>query len=167
MHRLTPRLSLFPLSPAQMQLWVHDLPALEAALGCTYRGEPLSGPFLQVVCAQASAAAAAGTNYMWHSFWLLMRRSDRSIVGSAVWKGAPDASGRVEIGYGLGQAFYHQGYMTEAVSELCRWALDQPAVTSVLAETDPLPQGAASQRVLKRCGFLPYPQKSGCWWCLK
>ena len=47
MHRLTPRLSIFPLSPAQMQLWVHDLPALEAALGCTYRGEPLSGPFLQ------------------------------------------------------------------------------------------------------------------------
>ena len=52
---------------------------------------------------QASAAAAASTNYMWHSFWLLMRRSDRSIVGSAVWKGAPDASGQVEIGYGLGQ----------------------------------------------------------------
>ena len=41
--------------------------------------------------------------------------------------------------------------MTEAVEALCGWALRQPEVRHVTAETDA--DGYASQRLLQRCGF--------------
>ena len=44
-------------------------------------------------------------NYTWHSFWLLIRKTDRAVVGSADFKDIPDINNEVEIGYGLGELF--------------------------------------------------------------
>lgn len=58
-----------------------------------------------------------------------------------------------------------EGYMTEAVKAMCGWAFSQEGVRQVTAETDK--QGTASQRVLKRCGFVVYRQEETLWWkCL-
>ena len=53
-----------------------------------------------------------------------IRKSDNVVVGSADFKNVPDEKGQVEIGYGLGKAFEHEGYMTEAVRAMCSWAKD-------------------------------------------
>ncbi|WP_423231066.1 GNAT family N-acetyltransferase [Clostridium magnum] len=58
-------------------------------------------------------------NYLWHSFFFLIRRDDRIVVGSADSKDIPNGNGEVEIGYGLGKEFEHNGYMTEAVKAMC------------------------------------------------
>ena len=73
-------------------------------------------------------------------------------VGGAGCKGMPDASGRVEIGYGLSPEAQGRGYATELVEALVDWLLARPEVSAVTAET--VVENRASQRVLEKCGFV-------------
>lgn len=86
-----------------------------------------------------------------YAVWM-METADGTYIGDLSFKGvAPD--GMVEIGYGTDPAFWNQGYTTEAVIALVNWALSQPGITRVEAETEP--DNAASQRVLQKAGFVP------------
>jgi ribosomal-protein-alanine N-acetyltransferase len=158
----TDRLELIPLTLEQLKLWVENIAALEKELSAVYMAEPMEGFFLDVVKGQLKITEKYPHNYLWHSFWLLLRKKDRIIVGSADFKDIPDDKGIVEIGYGLGKAFEHNGYMTEAVKAMCTWVLNQSRVTTIIAETDL--DGFASQRILKRCGFENYKQGGTLWW---
>lgn len=99
---------------------------------------------------------------MWHSFWRLLHKEDRIIAGVADFKNIPNAADEVELGYGLGKMHEHRGFMTEAMKELCHWALQQTCVTSVIAET--AIDGIVSQRILQRCGFKKERKGSTLWW---
>ncbi|MDF2858366.1 MAG: acetyltransferase [Neobacillus sp.] len=160
----TERLELVPLLPWQLKLLVEDITSLEEELSSTYMAEPLVGFFLDIVRGQLKITEMDSENYLWHSFWLLIRKNDRVIVGSADFKDIPNNNGEVKIGYGLGREFEHNGFMTEAVKIMCDWAFNQAGVTSVIAETDS--NGFASQRILKRCGFEMYRQGETLWWRL-
>lgn len=160
----TDRLLLLPLTAAQMRLWVADTPALEQKLNCRYQAEPLSGFFLDIVKGQAAKTTQDPENHLFHTFWFLLRKKDRVVVGLADFKDTPTAQGEVEIGYGLGREFENKGYMTEAVQALCHWVLQQPRVSHVIAETDI--DSPASQAILKRCGFSLYKQAETFWWRL-
>lgn len=88
---------------------------------------------------------------LWHTLWMIDRQ-DGTHVGELSFKGFnPDGS--VEIGYGITSPFRGRGYATEAVSAAVAWALRQPSVTRVEAETSP--GNAASLRVLEKCSFTP------------
>lgn len=89
---------------------------------------------------------------LWYTAWAITRKSDGRILGDLCFKG-PAADGEVEIGYGLEEPYWNQGYMTEAADALIRWALSQPGVYAVTAQT--LPGNLASQRVLEKLDFHP------------
>lgn len=160
----TERLELVALTSRQLNLWAENIPALEDELKCSYQAEPMQGFFLEIVKGQLIATESDEKNYLYHSFWFLIRKSDRIVVGSADFKGTPNKNGEVEIGYGLGKQFEHNGYMTEAVRAMCKWAMEQKAVTHVIAETDI--DGFASQHILERCGFTQYKSGETLWWRL-
>ncbi|RXI42134.1 N-acetyltransferase [Clostridium tetani] len=160
----TERLELIPLTLNQLKLWSEDIPKLEKELDCYYKAEEMKGFFLEIVKGQYEITRKDPNNYLWHSFFFLIRKEDRVVVGSADFKDVPNENGEVEIGYGLGKEFEHNGYMTEAVKAMCEWALKQNGVTSVIAETDL--DGFASQRILERCGFKNYKQEESIWWRL-
>ena len=148
----TKQLELVPLTGLQLQKWLEHPEELERQLMCTYRAEPLTGMFRSIVESQLPATKAdLDRNYMWHSFWFLIRRYDRVVVGLADFKDLPDENGETEIGYGLGSDFVGCGYMTEAVQAMCNWALSQPGVQHITAETEI--ENTASQQVLTCCGF--------------
>lgn len=158
----TVRLTLIPLAARQLTLWLDDMTALEEELNCRYRAEPLEGPFLAIVKGQLPIVLRDEGHYLYHTFWLLVRKTDRVVVGSAAFKDVPNADGAVEIGYGLGKAFERRGYMTEAVRAMCRWGLSQPDVKYVIAETER--GNLVSQRVLERCSFVLYKEDDTLWW---
>ena len=81
---------------------------------------------------------------------------DGRVIGGAGFKGTPSADGDVEIGYGIDEQYRCRGYATEAVQAMTAWALAQPGVRRVLAQTEP--GNAISQRVLQKCGFVPCGQ---------
>lgn len=82
---------------------------------------------------QRTVAAGDAEHYLFHTFWLLIERAGNEVVGSACFKGTPNAGGEIEIGYGLEPGWEKQGYMTEAVRALCAWAGRQPGVRHVTA----------------------------------
>lgn len=161
----TERLELIPLTPHQLKLWIENIPMLEDELDCSYKAEPMEGFFLDVVKGQLKATEKDIENYLWHSFWFLICKSDRVVVGSADFKDIPNEKGEVEIGYGLGKAYESNGYMTEAVKAMCEWALKQKSVSTIIAETDL--DGFSSQRILERCGFKKDKQAETLWWKLR
>lgn len=90
----------------------------------------------------------------WYAIWMIALK-DGTHIGDLSFKGLqPDGS--AEIGYGILDKFCGKGYATEAVHAAVNWALEQPAVTRVEAETEP--NNKASQRVLEKCGFIPSGQ---------
>jgi RimJ/RimL family protein N-acetyltransferase len=84
-------------------------------------------------------------------FFLIVRRDDGLVVGEIGFV-APPAGGAVMIGYAIVPGSRRQGYATEAIAALAEWALAQPGVQEVRAQT--LPDNEASVRTLLRAGFV-------------
>jgi RimJ/RimL family protein N-acetyltransferase len=160
----TERLVLIPLTLQELILLRNERNAFEKQLNCTYMGEPIEGFIYEYLEDQIRTITANENSYLYYAFWMLLRKSDRVIVGSAAFKGLPNQEGELEIGYGLGKEFEHNGYMTEAVAQMCNWGLAQDNVKHIIAETDI--DGLASQRILQRNGFVRYHFGESSWWRL-
>ena len=81
---------------------------------------------------------------------LVVRREDGQVIGDAGFAGPP-VDGAAVIGYEIVPGARRQGYATEVIRALAGWALDQPGVREVRAET--LPDNEPSIRALLRAGF--------------
>ena len=80
--------------------------------------------------------------------WIVIRKSDDRIIGDIGFKGKPDENKTVEIGYGLLEGYWNNGYATEAVEALIEWAFHTSKVEKVIAET--LKENDGSIRVLEK-----------------
>jgi len=67
--------------------------------------------------------------------WYWIDRSERTLVGGGGFKGQPSEDGTVEVGYETRLTYRRRGYAREAVDALAEWALAQPGVRRVIAET--------------------------------
>lgn len=137
MQLLTERLFLIPLQPDGMR----------ALLDRTTDPE-LVGPYTEML----TLSLRHPEQWIWYTAWGLYQNDSGDFVGDLCFKGLPK-NGQPEIGYGISPEFQGQGYATEAVRAACRWALAQPGVATVEAETEPA--NAASQAVLRKVGFVP------------
>lgn len=148
----TPHLRLIPYAPDQVLALIEqperfeDLAGFPAAQGL--RDGFVSGEVSPLWLAQLRTLQHADPWVL--GFALLDRESD-SVVGSAGFKGPPDADGMVEIAYGIVPAFQGRGLATEAAEALVAFARASGLVQRVRAHTLPTPN--ASTRVLTKCGF--------------
>jgi RimJ/RimL family protein N-acetyltransferase len=78
-------------------------------------------------------------------------RVSRQVIGGCGFLGPPDATGAVEIGYGLVPSQRGKGIATEAVNGLVEQAWRDGRVKMVFALTDH--DNEPSQGVLRRAGF--------------
>ena len=132
------RLVLYPINDSELQTLVDKEPDLELKQAYS---EMLQG------CVEHPE------HRIWFTIWFIELKSQPgTIVGDLSFKGL-NADGMVEIGYGLREGFCGNGYMTEAVKEICKWALSQEGVTRIEAETTE--DNRKSQRVLYSVGFIP------------
>lgn len=88
----------------------------------------------------------------WGCEWNILQRETGDVIGGLCFKGLPDENGQVELGYGIDEPYRCRGYAAEAVRAMADWALAQPGVRKVTAQTEP--GNAVSQRVLAKCGFV-------------
>lgn len=151
----TPRLTLVPATDALLAGSLAGADALAHALGVTV---PSSWP------PELFDAGAMEWNREWlrahpdEAAWgtrFIVRRGTGGALATAIgicgFRGAPDADGIVELGYGVLGEHQRQGYASEAVEGLVAWAFTDPRVHAVTAQT--LESLAASLGVLRRCGF--------------
>jgi RimJ/RimL family protein N-acetyltransferase len=149
---LTERLRLVPATAALIRLELTDPTAFFRALG-TRTAEAWPAEALRAALPEflrrLEADPSAGGWLTW--YWILRR--GHVLVGGGGFKGRPDADGKAEIGFETRPAYRRQGYATEAVGALARWALNHEGVRSVVAEIDP--ENSGSRAVLLRTGFGP------------
>lgn len=101
----------------------------------------------------AEALIAADASGQWQAgfgMYQIQLLDAGTVIGDIGFHSAPD-NGSVEIGYGIVPQHRGNGYVTRSVVALCEWALRQPDVHEVRAETSP--GNTPSQRVLVRAGF--------------
>ncbi len=147
------RLSLVAATPDLIEKDIEGRDVLSAALDVnTPKSWPpdLYGPrAMQFALAQLGDSAERG----W-SFWYLLSHDEPSeLIGIGGFKGRPDESGSVEIGYSILAEFQRKGFATEAVARLVNWAFSHHNVNEVCAET--FPHLIQSIRVLQKNGFEP------------
>lgn len=85
------------------------------------------------------------------SFWYLVLSDSNELAGLSGFKGRPDSSGSVEIGYSILRQYQGMGLATEATMRLIGWAFTHREVLQVTAET--LPHLKSSIRVLEKNGM--------------
>jgi RimJ/RimL family protein N-acetyltransferase len=86
-----------------------------------------------------------------YGVYQLVRASDGVVLGDIGFHGPPSAAGSVTVGYGLAPGARGRGYATEALKAVVAWALDQPEVERV--EADTTHANLPSQRVMERAGM--------------
>lgn len=89
----------------------------------------------------------SGTELFWCSMWAYCVSNPDRVVGGGCFKGAP-VEGRVEIGYGVAEAYRGHGVATSGAQQLLTIAFSRREVREVLAETRL--DNPASMRVLEK-----------------
>lgn len=150
----TKRMWLLPLSLAQMQMQLDDYAGLERALGARVTGNTLEREMRSIVARSIAYMQQEPEAIAWNTFWAALLEEDATFVGGIGFKGPANAEGEVELGYGFDAPYRNRGLATEAVNAMTAWAFGQPAVRTVIAETNYT--NTASARVLQKAGFLLY-----------
>lgn len=150
----TERLRLVPLSGDQLRRYLVDPAGLEQELGLPLSRELITPPVRRAIAMKlAKMAVAPPADHPFLTYWLIVIRDGPFGAGMAGFKGAPDETGQIEIGYGIDPAFRNKGNTTEAVKALIDWAFSQPGCRSIVAPGT-LKDNIASNRVLEKVGML-------------
>ncbi len=147
----TVRLRIVPLDAVAFQKLLCGLESLESWMGLTPSGERMDGETRMAMEWLYQQGREHPEEFIWYTSWAIILKEKNMVVGSACFKGMPDEYGTVELGYGIYPSFRRRGFMKEAAGSLVRWALEQPGVAEVAAETDC--GNFASQKVLESCGL--------------
>jgi ribosomal-protein-alanine N-acetyltransferase len=145
------RVRLIPATPILLDL--EEISGEEAAKALGVKSPPswppeFNGPETRQWIREQLQAQPGST---WYSWYVVARiDGEETLAGICGFKGPPDATATVEIGYSIVPELQRMGHATMAVRQLCQLALSA-GVRRVLAET--LPVLAGSQGVLVKAGF--------------
>jgi RimJ/RimL family protein N-acetyltransferase len=92
----------------------------------------------------------------WFVRWMVLRET-REIVGSLSFHGAPDENGMLEIGLGVHENFWRQGFGYEALLGMWLWAASQADVLKFRYTVDP--NNEASVGLVRKFGFAHVGQQ--------
>jgi [ribosomal protein S5]-alanine N-acetyltransferase len=163
----TKRLVIFPLSYDQLVLYLQENNKLEEELNLKSGNENIPQELLDAFNETILPAVADTTkNYLYSTLWTIVSKEMNQMVADLCFKGEPNESGEIEIGYGTHDEFKGKGFMTEAIGAISAWAFSQPNVKTIVAETDQ--SNLASHRTLAKNNFKPYKKvESMIWWKLE
>ncbi len=82
---------------------------------------------------------------------IIIHKAENTLIGDIGFKGLPDATGTVEMGYSIVPSHQRQGYASEAAKAMVNWAFAQSDVQLVTAEC--LTENISSIRVLEKIGM--------------
>ncbi len=161
----TERLRIFPLTVNHLKVYLEAQDKFENMLGLSRFGRIVVPAVRETVeiTTLPRIPAAPGHERIFHTFWLVVEKFSNSIVAELGFKGAPDAKGQVEIGYGTMPFQQGRGIMTEAVAGMVDWASKRKDIKTVLAETDK--NNHASIRVMEKNQFTQFTSRGNMlWW---
>ena len=98
-------------------------------------------------------APKIAANREWAKYLLRVAvlRDNPIIIASAGFHAAPDATGMVEIGFGVDKAYQNLGYGQEVLNSMWSWIIDDPQVKTLRYTVSP--ENKVSQHIIKKLGF--------------
>jgi [ribosomal protein S5]-alanine N-acetyltransferase len=155
----TPRLQLLELSRDQLEKCLTKIEALEAELGFPISRSNIDANVVRAIgMKMAKMACADAIDLPWLTYWMIVLKQPRFGAGMIGFKGAPDSSGCVEVGYGIDETHRNRGYVSEALGALVSWAFRHAACRAVTATAVTNP---ASEKVLRKTGFRDIGREGG------
>lgn len=142
----TERLRLRLMSPEDITGLLDGIPVEGVPWGPGY---PLDGTL--VAAGMQSRLHDAGEAIGSFGQFQIVRKLDGVVIGDVGFHAPPDEVGDVSVGFGIVPTARGEGYATEALQGLLAWALEQPEVRTVHADTDLV--NIASQQVLAAAGM--------------
>ncbi|MGI5831203.1 MAG: GNAT family N-acetyltransferase [Thermoguttaceae bacterium] len=151
----TERLLIHPLNDAEFSAMMNGLEQLEIRMGITVSGEVPNAELHVAMEWLALQMVIHPEDFPWWTVWHMRLRKGERSVGCFCFRGPPDDSGGVEIGYAFVYPTYlDQGFMTEAVGAVTDWAFQQNDVVYVMAEVEGW--NIPAQRIFEKNGYLCY-----------
>lgn len=148
----TERLKLIPLTADNLKLCIENKSEMEKKLGLAVTGKQLTEMMKGIYQIKIGCIRRDRENLLYYTYWQIVPKDKNYIVGEIGFKDAPNSFGEIEVGYGLDQEHRGNGYMTEALIELTKWAFSQTDISAIIAVT--LNNNIPSHRVLTRAGFM-------------
>ena len=81
----------------------------------------------------------------------IVLKDSRVVIGSTSFHGVPDENGMMEIGIGIEEEFWGNGYATEALRGMWNWVCGESGVRTLRYTVSP--DNLASISVIKKFGF--------------
>jgi [ribosomal protein S5]-alanine N-acetyltransferase len=161
----TERIEIIPLNYRQLELYLRGQNLFETEFQLTKTDRKVFSEVEKRVREKIlpRIQKALFNEYLFNTFWVVIDKCTKIIVAELGFKGNPNIYGEIEIGYGTIREHRKKGYMSEAVKRMIDWAVHEPEVTHVLAETDE--NNIASIRILEKNNFQMFDRVGKMkWW---
>lgn len=153
----TTRLRIIALDYEHFKMHLENNGDLQRRLHLSVTQDKVEDWFAEVMQKPLLLAEQDQNNQYWYSNWQIINKDENSVMGGICFKGPANSLGQVEIGYGIEKLHQNQGYATEAIKAVVKWALEQDSIQAVIAETDK--NNVPSQKVLLKNGFVKIEEK--------
>jgi [ribosomal protein S5]-alanine N-acetyltransferase len=148
----TARLTLIPATIPLARAEIHDRAAFARLLGATVPDNWPPESLADALHLFLEWLEAAPDAHGWFGWYALADIDGApTLVASGGFMGTPQ-SGTAQTGYCVLPQFQKRGYATEMLGGLVGWAMSQPDVRRVAADTEW--ENPASVRVLEKAGFV-------------
>lgn len=158
LHIQSLRLELIEVTPQLAQANLDDMAELarllEARIAVTWPPEHWEPAAIRWLLNMMTNAKPDDRG--WFAWYVVLRDAANSgdegtLIGTCGCKGPPDAIGVIEVGYGIVSECQRRGFASEATRALIEWALRDPRVKRIDAET--FPHLIPSLGVMRRLGM--------------
>ncbi|WP_236143332.1 GNAT family N-acetyltransferase [Nostoc sp. CMAA1605] len=146
---LTTRLSLVPFTLNLVKSVINSRAELEEVLGVIVPESWPSEEFGEILPMIADNLLNNPSLDKWGR--IIIHKAENILIGDIGFKGLPDDTGTVEMGYGIIPSHQGQGYASEAAEGMIDWAFAQSGVQRITAEC--LRENIRSVRVLEKIGM--------------
>jgi ribosomal-protein-alanine N-acetyltransferase len=151
----TARLLIVPFGLELLRAAMRGAPELSRAVGLPVAPGFPNPDLVQALPYQARSVERTPELAEWSG--LMIHAAEQAVFGSLAFKDLPDRTGTVEIGYGIAEGYWGQGYTTEAARAMAEWAFLERGVRRVIAEC--LESNQGSIRVLEKLGMRRLPAR--------
>lgn len=161
----TDRIAIIPLNHRQLELYLLGQNLFEEEFQFTKTDRKVFSEVEKKVRERILPRIenALSNDYLFYTFWIVVDKFTKVIVAELGFKGKPNGHGEIEIGYGTIWEHRKKGYMNEAVKTMIGWAVNEPGIMHILAETDE--KNIASIKILERNNFRIFDQVGKMkWW---
>lgn len=153
------RIEIIPLNLNEMRIFIKSRSDFERHANLTITGvevpEFYREEIIEAMEFEPESWTSKNKEYLFHTFWLMILKESKTIVGQFEFNGRPNSLGEVEIFFMVEPPYRQKGIATEAMVEILKWGCKTKLFRKVFIEADF--RNKAAMASLQKLGFKKQP----------